>query len=199
MKMRIRTLLLVSIAVGGLAAACGGSSASEEVAPDTSTEAPTAPARTVPSSTGQETPISTQVTPTSTPTPAATSAADETPTAAPTQPPAASATSEPAPTRAVPPTATAASANPMTANIGASGAGGRFFWSPSHVTIAPGGTVTWTWNEPVQPHNVSGANFALTTEIKKADSVSFTFAAPGSYSFACEVHPDTMRGTVNVQ
>lgn len=87
----------------------------------------------------------------------------------------------------------------MSATIGASGTS-RFVWSPAKVTIAVGGTVTWTWNEPVQPHNVAGDNFPLgPTDIKKADTVSYTFTSAGTYSFVCEVHPDTMRGSVVVE
>jgi plastocyanin len=75
----------------------------------------------------------------------------------------------------------------------------RFFWSPSTVAISPGGTVTWAWNEPVQPHNVVGDNFPVSSPITKSASVSHTFSAPGTYTFYCETHPDTMRGKVVVQ
>jgi len=86
----------------------------------------------------------------------------------------------------------------MSATVGVAGTV-RFVWSPSNVTIAPGGTVTWAWNEPVQPHNVAGDNFPLSSAISKSGSVSHTFTAPGVYTFSCETHPDTMRGKVTVQ
>ncbi len=87
----------------------------------------------------------------------------------------------------------------MSATVGAAGTA-RFVWSPSKVTIAVGGTVTWTWSEPVQPHNIVGNNFPLgPTDFKKADTVSHTFTSAGTYTFTCETHPDTMKGTVVVQ
>jgi len=67
------------------------------------------------------------------------------------------------------------------------------------VTVAPGGTVTWAWSTTL-PHNVVGVDFAFgPTDIVKAGSVSHTFAAAGTYTVNCEVHPDTMRGTVVVE
>jgi plastocyanin len=89
-------------------------------------------------------------------------------------------------------------AAPMSAAIQAVG-GARYTWSPASVTIAVGGTVTWSWSEPVQPHNVKGDNFPLESPITKADIVSYTFEAAGTYRFACETHPDTMRGVVVVR
>jgi len=102
------------------------------------------------------------------------------------------------PTQAPQATPTAVvSANPKSATIGVTGTV-RFFWAPANVTIAPGGTVTWTWNEPVQVHNVAGANFPLKSGFEKSDTVSFKFDAPGTYAFDCEVHPG-MSGTVVVK
>ena len=64
------------------------------------------------------------------------------------------------------------------------------------VTIGAGGTVTWSWSTG-EAHNVAGNGFS--SNVSETGSFSFTFGAPGSYSFTCEVHPLTMNGTVNVQ
>ena len=69
-------------------------------------------------------------------------------------------------------------------------------WNPSVVTIGAGGTVTWSWSTG-EAHNVAGNGFS--SNVSETGSFSFTFGAPGSYSFTCEVHPLTMNGTVNVQ
>ena len=199
-------LLFTALAFGAaILAACGGGSDSKDQ-PSPTIPVGTAQATATKAGGSQTTPVSANGTPTATtaaasPTAAPTTAPAESPTAAPT-------TSQPTPppantavATAVPPTATPppASNNPASASIGVTG-GAKFFWSPANVTIAPGGTVTWAWNEPVQPHNVAGVDFAFgPTEITKSGAVSFTFTTPGTYHFTCEVHPDTMRGTVTVQ
>ena len=200
--MRVRLFVLAGPLMLVLAACSGGASPAEPTSiavrtPTAAIESPT-PAATVVQS---PTPVAT-ATPTAGPTETPTSEAHS-PTAAPTAAPTLASGGGPASPTAVtqPPTATptAASGAPMSATIGAAGTS-RFVWSPSRVTIAAGGTVTWTWNEPVQPHNVAGDNFPLgPTGFEKADTVTFTFTSPGTYTFVCQTHPDTMRGTVTVQ
>ncbi len=200
--MRRLALFAGVVVVGAGLAACGGSSSDGE-ATATPADLPLATTTAAPTRAGGgATPISVEVTPSATPTaPATAETPSPTPTAAVTNPPATNPPATNPPPTQLPPTPTPppASSNPLSATIGASGGGARFFWVPANVTIAPGGTVTWTWSEPVQPHNVSGGNFALSTDPKKADTVSFTFAAAGVYTFVCDIHPDTMRGTVTVQ
>jgi plastocyanin len=74
-------------------------------------------------------------------------------------------------------------------------------WSPATVTVKAGESVTWTFAGTSQAHNVasSSSNWSLTTPIQAGHPpVSYTFAAPGTYSFVCNVHPSTMTGTVTV-
>ena len=70
-------------------------------------------------------------------------------------------------------------------------------YDPSTVTIAVGGTVTWSWQGGF--HDVIGTNFALKADVQSAGTASFTFPAAGSYRFGCSIHPDTMQGTVIVR
>ncbi|MCC6381859.1 MAG: hypothetical protein IT304_05080 [Dehalococcoidia bacterium] len=70
-------------------------------------------------------------------------------------------------------------------------------WSPGTVSVAAGGTVTWSWSVPVQPHDVTVSGLGSSGAPTKAGSFSLTFRAPGSYAFVCDVHPD-MTGTVVV-
>lgn len=183
-------------------AACGGADSKSEPTPTHVTASATAVATTVATAAGAASPTaapSSAPSPTSAASPSP-SAEAATPTAAPptaTNPPAANtpvATQPPAPTATPAP----AGGNPMSAFVGATGTV-RFFWSPSAVKVAPGGTVTWSWNEPVQPHNVSGTDFPLSSAATKAGSASYTFSTPGVYHFTCDIHPDTMTGTVTVQ
>lgn len=203
---------IVVLAAGGAAfAACGGGGEGSDPTPtnapasvSSATPSASAPAdpRTSPISAGQtvtptEQAATTEVpagTPAATATPTATAPA-ATPTSAPAQAPTpiTPATQPPPP----PPTAPPVSANPTSASVGVSGTS-RFFWSPSAVTIAPGGTVTWNWTNASQPHNVAVAGVGVSG-INKTDSVTFAFPEAGTYSVICEIHDDTMRGTVTVQ
>lgn len=69
-------------------------------------------------------------------------------------------------------------------------------FSPAAVTIRAGGSVTWVWANRTY-HNVSGQGFS--SETMNTGPFSHTFASPGTYAYSCEVHPETMRGTVIVQ
>jgi plastocyanin len=85
--------------------------------------------------------------------------------------------------------------NPSTATVSAT-ANNTFV--PATVTIAPGGTVTWTF---VIEHNVTfGTNEPTGGDIPNtaSGSVSRTFPNAGTYPYDCTLHPG-MSGTVNVQ
>ena len=86
----------------------------------------------------------------------------------------------------------------MSAAIGV-GEVGTSRWIPAAVSVAVGGTVSWSWSGTSQFHNVFGIDFPLSSDPAKSGSFAHTFGAPGVYHFTCDVHPDTMRGTVTVQ
>jgi plastocyanin len=74
-------------------------------------------------------------------------------------------------------------------------------WSPANVSVRVGDTVTWDFSDTSQAHNVASnsSNWTLTSPIQVAHPpVSFTFTQAGTYDFVCNVHPDTMKGTVSV-
>ena len=95
---------------------------------------------------------------------------------------------------------------PTTASVTV-GPGGAISYSPATVTIAVGGTVTWTW--AAGPHSVtSGTCTAKTcTPDAKFDSgtpqstgtFEHTFATAGDYPYYCTVHTVSMKGMVHVQ
>ncbi len=73
-------------------------------------------------------------------------------------------------------------------------------WEPSEVHVKAGEQVTWTFDNPTMPHNVASStpNWSLKTEIRTDHPpVSYTFTAPGTYGFVCDVH-GSMAGTVVV-
>jgi plastocyanin len=70
---------------------------------------------------------------------------------------------------------------------------------PQKVKVAPATPVTWT-NTDDSPHQivVQTAPEPLRTDvILRGQSVSLTFSNPGTYAYACGLHPQ-MKGTVEV-
>jgi plastocyanin len=71
-----------------------------------------------------------------------------------------------------------------------------FAFAPAAVTVPVGSTVTWTNNDSA-PHDVTGGPLHSPT-LNRGQSWSYTFAAAGSYSYICSIHPN-MTGTVTVR
>jgi plastocyanin len=73
-------------------------------------------------------------------------------------------------------------------------------FSPSSVTIAAGGTVTWTMVD--EEHDVTWTGAAPTGgsigRIDRGQSVSRTFPAAGTYAYTCDRHDGDHGGTVTV-
>jgi plastocyanin len=75
-------------------------------------------------------------------------------------------------------------------------------FQPSSVTVATGGTVTWTNNDPV-PHTVtsvsvpSGASSFDSGQMNYTATFKVTFTIDGTYNYVCTYHP-WMHGTVTV-
>jgi plastocyanin len=74
-------------------------------------------------------------------------------------------------------------------------------WSPDAQTVKVGEKVTWAFTGTTLYHNVksdTGAwSFGNTADIA-GPVAEYTFTAPGTYTFFCELHRSTMRGTVTV-
>ena len=71
-----------------------------------------------------------------------------------------------------------------------------FQFSPSVVTIAAGGTVTWT-NHDSSPHSVTADDTAYDSGMLRTGGTwSKTFATPGTYRYHCEYHPEMVATVV---
>jgi plastocyanin len=70
-----------------------------------------------------------------------------------------------------------------------------FTFQPGEVTIAKGGTVTWT-NDDSVTHTVKFAD-SQSPGLQKGDTYSKTFDSAGAFDYSCGIHP-TMKGTVIV-
>lgn len=86
--------------------------------------------------------------------------------------------------------------SPQTATVNATPA---IAFSPSSVTVAPGGTVTFAFGS--LGHSVmfdSGTNPPSNiTGVNANTSIDRVFASAGTYTFHCAIHP-TMTGTIIV-
>jgi plastocyanin len=69
-------------------------------------------------------------------------------------------------------------------------------FTPNHVTIEAGDTVTWVWDDGDMPHDVSGDGFR--SEVQSEGTYSHTFDEPGDFPYACNLHSG-MTGTVSVE
>jgi plastocyanin len=69
-------------------------------------------------------------------------------------------------------------------------------FSPSSVTIATGGSVTFL-NDDDREHTATGDAFD-TGVLNPGSQSRETFGSAGTFSFLCAIHPD-MRGTINVR
>ena len=71
-------------------------------------------------------------------------------------------------------------------------------FTPQVLNVLQGGTVTWTFS--TRPHNVTFVQTAGAPQnvpTTSNNTASRTFAAPGTYAYACTLHAG-MVGTVNV-
>lgn len=74
-------------------------------------------------------------------------------------------------------------------------------FTPSQITVAKGGTVTWT-NDDSVTHTVvddlSNVGGPSSGDIAPGQTYSFTFNKTGSFQYHCSIHP-SMRGTIVVK
>jgi plastocyanin len=73
----------------------------------------------------------------------------------------------------------------------------NFTFAPAQMTIKVGTTVTWK-NQDDIPHTVVSAGKFKSKALDTDDSYSFTFTAPGDYTYFCSLHPH-MTGTIKVE
>jgi plastocyanin len=73
-----------------------------------------------------------------------------------------------------------------------------FMFAPTSLTVKAGSTVTWT-NKDDEPHTVvSDSGQFRSGALDTNESFSFRFDKPGTYHYACSIHP-RMTGTILVQ
>jgi plastocyanin len=73
-----------------------------------------------------------------------------------------------------------------------------FAFDPTPVSVATGGSVTWT-NTDAAPHTATADDEKAfdTGTLQKGDSKTITLSKPGTYTYFCRFHP-FMHGSVVV-
>ena len=62
-------------------------------------------------------------------------------------------------------------------------------FNPATLTVAAGSKVTWV-NEDESPHTVTDKGKVFrSAALDTKDSFSYTFAAPGEFTYFCTIHP----------
>src|SRR5260370_39641773 len=73
----------------------------------------------------------------------------------------------------------------------------EFMFAPTSLAVSAGSTVTWT-NKDDEPHTVvSDTAVFRSGALDPDESFSFRFDKPGTYHYACSIHP-RMIGTIGV-
>jgi plastocyanin len=72
-----------------------------------------------------------------------------------------------------------------------------FSFKPQEVTVAVGGTVTWTNNGSASHTATANDGSFDSGTLTSGKSFSFTFSTAGSFDYICSIHP-FMKGTVKV-
>jgi plastocyanin len=71
-----------------------------------------------------------------------------------------------------------------------------FAFQPETLTAAQGATVTWT-NEDDVPHTATATDGTFDVSLSPGASGSHRFDEPGTYAYACSLHPQ-MTGQITV-
>lgn len=74
-------------------------------------------------------------------------------------------------------------------------------FSPAEITIQPGDTVEWVFDDGGMPHDVAGTGELegiLQSELLTEGTYSYTFDTAGTFDYTCTPHP-MMLGTVIVE
>jgi plastocyanin len=85
-------------------------------------------------------------------------------------------------------------------------------FKPERISVPAGTAVSWK-NEDASEHTVTSGTVnqsagGVTTSVdnkfesgslKQNAAFTFTFTAPGTYSYFCKIHPATMRGEITVK
>ncbi len=75
---------------------------------------------------------------------------------------------------------------------------GGLTFSPTNITVAPNGTVTWNWNSGGVIHDVTFVTDGSKSGPKSSGTFQKTFPTAGTFNYFCSIHGQAMSGTVTV-
>ena len=87
---------------------------------------------------------------------------------------------------------------------GAVTVGPNISFSPTSVTIAVGGSVTWTWASGSLSHSVqfqtasAGDSLPSSSGVQSSGTFKVTFHQAGTFTYDCSIHGSAMTGTIIV-
>src|SRR3954468_14222149 len=64
----------------------------------------------------------------------------------------------------------------------------NFAFTPNPVQVQAGDTVTWTNNQPNEPHTVTADDGSFSLALNPGESVSHTFTKNGTVAYYCKLH-----------
>ncbi len=71
-------------------------------------------------------------------------------------------------------------------------------FAPANLTVKVGTTIKWRFDD-VTNHQLLADNGAFATGTRASPGeFSFTFDKPGTYTYFCTIHPEQMRGKIEV-
>ncbi|HSH60965.1 MAG TPA: cupredoxin domain-containing protein [Acidimicrobiales bacterium] len=72
-------------------------------------------------------------------------------------------------------------------------------FKPAKVSVKLGGEVSWAFEDKGTSHNVTADDGSFRSENLAKGTFVHRFPKPGSFSYTCTIHPDKMKGTVDVR
>ncbi len=71
---------------------------------------------------------------------------------------------------------------------------------PAKVSVKLGGEVSWVFEDKGTSHNVTADDGSFRSDnLPTGGTFAHRFPKPGTFSYTCTIHPDKMKGTVNVR
>ena len=70
---------------------------------------------------------------------------------------------------------------------------------PAKVSVKAGNDVAWVFEDKETIHNVTAENGSFRSPDQAKGTFVHRFDAPGSVSYVCTIHPDRMKGTIDIR
>ncbi len=72
-------------------------------------------------------------------------------------------------------------------------------FKPARISVKLGAEVTWAFEDKGTSHNVTAQDGSFRSGDLAKATFTHRFAKPGSFSYICTIHPDKMKGDVDVR